>query len=267
MTDIAVRAEALVKHYSSRNGDVEAVRGVDLTVEAGEVFGFLGPNGAGKSTTVRMLTTLLTITSGSADVAGVDVATSPTRCGANRRRAPGGRARPAPDRARAARPAGAAVRPLAERRGRTRGRAARARRARGRRRPPHQGLLRRDEAAARPRLRARARARGAVPRRADDRARPGQPADGLGRGAAHQRARHDRLPHHAVPRGGRPALRPAGDHRRRPDRARGHAGGAEGRAARARWASTSEPTLDDVFLDATGRTRGRVAGDVQEVPA
>src|SRR5512133_2453208 len=77
MTDIAVRAEALGKHYSSRNGDIEAVRGVDLTVEAGEVFGFLGPNGAGKSTTVKMLTTLLTITSGTAEVAGIDVANRP----------------------------------------------------------------------------------------------------------------------------------------------------------------------------------------------
>jgi ABC-2 type transport system ATP-binding protein len=68
-----VRTEALVKHY----GDVEAVRGVDLDVAAGEVFGFLGPNGAGKSTTVKMLTTLLSITSGSAHVAGVDVAREP----------------------------------------------------------------------------------------------------------------------------------------------------------------------------------------------
>jgi ABC-2 type transport system ATP-binding protein len=73
----AVRAVALVKHYSSRNETVEAVRGVDLTVAAGEVFGFLGPNGAGKSTTVRMLTTLLSITSGTAEVAGVDVTTDP----------------------------------------------------------------------------------------------------------------------------------------------------------------------------------------------
>ena len=70
---VAVRAEGLVKHY----GDVEAVRGVDLRVERGEVFGFLGPNGAGKSTTVRMLTTLLSITSGTARVAGVDVAHDP----------------------------------------------------------------------------------------------------------------------------------------------------------------------------------------------
>jgi ABC-2 type transport system ATP-binding protein len=74
----AIRAEGLVKHYDSRGDDVvEAVRGVDLTVRAGEVFGFLGPNGAGKSTTVRMLTTLLTITAGSARVAGVDVASEP----------------------------------------------------------------------------------------------------------------------------------------------------------------------------------------------
>jgi ABC-2 type transport system ATP-binding protein len=76
-TTAAVEAEALVKHYRSRSGVVEAVRGVDLRVEAGEVFGFLGPNGAGKSTTVRMLTTLLSITSGAARVAGVDVAGEP----------------------------------------------------------------------------------------------------------------------------------------------------------------------------------------------
>jgi ABC-2 type transport system ATP-binding protein len=69
----AVEATALIKHY----GDVEAVRGVDLRIESGEVFGFLGPNGAGKSTCVRMLTTLLSITSGSARVAGVDVASEP----------------------------------------------------------------------------------------------------------------------------------------------------------------------------------------------
>ncbi len=73
----AVEAEGLVKNYPSRQGVVEAVRGVDLQVATGEVFGFLGPNGAGKSTTVRMLTTLLTITAGTARVAGVDVAADP----------------------------------------------------------------------------------------------------------------------------------------------------------------------------------------------
>src|SRR5262245_27616267 len=73
----AIAAHGLVKRYDGKDGAIEAVRGVDLSVEAREVFGFLGPNGAGKSTTVKMLTTLLSITSGSAEVAGVDVATDP----------------------------------------------------------------------------------------------------------------------------------------------------------------------------------------------
>jgi ABC-2 type transport system ATP-binding protein len=73
----AVQAQGLAKHYDGSNGGIDAVRGVDLRVDAGEVFGFLGPNGAGKSTTVKMLTTLLSITSGTARVAGVDVATEP----------------------------------------------------------------------------------------------------------------------------------------------------------------------------------------------
>lgn len=57
--------------------DVEAVRGVDLSVDAGVIFGFLGPNGAGKTTTLRMLATLLKPTSGSATVAGADLARQP----------------------------------------------------------------------------------------------------------------------------------------------------------------------------------------------
>ncbi len=59
--------------------DVEAVRGVDLDVGAGQIFGFLGPNGAGKTTTLRMLATLLTPTSGEATVAGVDLRRHPQR--------------------------------------------------------------------------------------------------------------------------------------------------------------------------------------------
>ena len=82
-TTAAVETDDLVKHYAGRSGAVEAVRGVDLRVQAGEIFGFLGPNGAGKSTTVRMLTTLLSITSGTARVAGIDVAQDPD--GARRR--------------------------------------------------------------------------------------------------------------------------------------------------------------------------------------
>ncbi len=76
-TGVAVEAVGLVKQYTGRSGVVDAVRGVDLRVDAGEVFGFLGPNGAGKSTTVKMLTTLLSITAGTARVAGIDVAANP----------------------------------------------------------------------------------------------------------------------------------------------------------------------------------------------
>src|SRR4029079_18682729 len=71
----ATEAEGLVKHY----GEVRALDGLDLTVEAGTVFGLLGPNGAGKSTTVRILTTLSTADSGSARVAGHNVRRDPLR--------------------------------------------------------------------------------------------------------------------------------------------------------------------------------------------
>ena len=74
---LAVEAIDVYKHYSGKDGDVDAVRGVDLAIPPGQVFGFLGPNGAGKSTMVRMLTTLMTLTSGSAKVAGIDVTTDP----------------------------------------------------------------------------------------------------------------------------------------------------------------------------------------------
>ncbi|HMF12281.1 MAG TPA: ATP-binding cassette domain-containing protein, partial [Gemmataceae bacterium] len=60
-----------------RKGNVEAVRGVDFSVQAGEIVGFLGPNGAGKTTTLRMLTTLLTPTAGSATVAGCSLLEDP----------------------------------------------------------------------------------------------------------------------------------------------------------------------------------------------
>ena len=67
----AIRVRGLVKRY----GGVEAVGGIDLDVVPGETFGFLGPNGAGKSTTIKILCTLVDATSGTAQVAGWDVAT------------------------------------------------------------------------------------------------------------------------------------------------------------------------------------------------
>jgi ABC-2 type transport system ATP-binding protein len=66
---VMIDVEGLQKRY----GDVEAVRGIDLEVFAGETFGFLGPNGAGKSTTIRILCTLAAPTGGRASVAGFDV--------------------------------------------------------------------------------------------------------------------------------------------------------------------------------------------------
>ena len=74
-----IETKALRKSFRGRGktGTVEAVRGVDLTVAEGEIFGFLGPNGAGKTTTLRMLATLLTPDGGDARVAGVDLRRSP----------------------------------------------------------------------------------------------------------------------------------------------------------------------------------------------
>src|SRR6516165_9270575 len=68
----AIEVTQLTKTYP---GGITAVKGVDFTVAAGEVFGLLGPNGAGKSTIVGMLTTAIAPTSGRARLAGVDVVT------------------------------------------------------------------------------------------------------------------------------------------------------------------------------------------------
>ena len=66
-----------VRGLTKRFGDLIAVDNLDLTIEAGELFGLLGPNGAGKTTLVRMLIGLIPITSGQATVAGVDVGRDP----------------------------------------------------------------------------------------------------------------------------------------------------------------------------------------------
>jgi ABC-2 type transport system ATP-binding protein len=67
--DAAIAVENIVKRY----GDFEAVKGVSFSVADGEIFGLLGPNGAGKSTLIRMMTTLIPVTSGRAIVGGHDV--------------------------------------------------------------------------------------------------------------------------------------------------------------------------------------------------
>jgi ABC-2 type transport system ATP-binding protein len=68
-----------VKNIHKKFGQVEAVRGVTFSVDAGEIFGFLGPNGAGKSTTINILCTLLKPDSGSANLAGHDVVAEPDK--------------------------------------------------------------------------------------------------------------------------------------------------------------------------------------------
>jgi ABC-2 type transport system ATP-binding protein len=74
-----IATHELRRTFRTRKEEIEAVRGVDLTVGAGEVFGFLGPNGAGKTTTLRMLATLLEPTSGDATIAGADLRREPQR--------------------------------------------------------------------------------------------------------------------------------------------------------------------------------------------
>jgi ABC-2 type transport system ATP-binding protein len=77
-----IETQALQKSFKTRGAKgkpqtVEAVKGIDMVVKEGEIFGFLGPNGAGKSTTLRMLSTLLTPDGGSARVAGYDLLREP----------------------------------------------------------------------------------------------------------------------------------------------------------------------------------------------
>jgi len=72
-----IRTHGLRRVFKSRRGQVEAVAGIDLQVDADQVFGFLGPNGAGKTTTLRMLATLLPPTGGQATIAGYDLRHEP----------------------------------------------------------------------------------------------------------------------------------------------------------------------------------------------
>ena len=71
------RTPSSSRHIVKKYGDFTAVDDVSFHVKEGEIFGLLGPNGAGKSTLIRMMTTLIPITAGSADIAGHDVAKEP----------------------------------------------------------------------------------------------------------------------------------------------------------------------------------------------
>ncbi len=73
LPDIVLQTSALTRTF----GDLTAVDGVTLTIYRGEIFGLIGPNGAGKSTLIKMLTTLLPPTSGSATIAGYDIVSQP----------------------------------------------------------------------------------------------------------------------------------------------------------------------------------------------
>jgi len=68
-----------IRSLTKTFGKIQAVRGIDLTIEKGEIFGLLGPNGAGKTTTIGMLCTIVRPTSGRGIIAGFDIARHPTQ--------------------------------------------------------------------------------------------------------------------------------------------------------------------------------------------
>src|SRR5438105_7810273 len=86
MSEIAIHTQKL----SRRFGNLVAVDSIDLQVVAGQFFGFLGPNGAGKSTTIKMLTGLLSPTSGSMQLLGLDFAAHPVEAKRQMRAVPEG---------------------------------------------------------------------------------------------------------------------------------------------------------------------------------
>jgi ABC-2 type transport system ATP-binding protein len=76
-SDQMISARGLARSFKTKGGPVDAVAGVDIDVRPGEIVGLLGPNGAGKTTTLRMLTTLLMPSGGTATVAGCDLISQP----------------------------------------------------------------------------------------------------------------------------------------------------------------------------------------------
>ena len=236
---IAIETNGLTKSF----GETRALDGVDLPIRRGSVYGLLGPNGAGKTTTIRMLTTLLKPTSG-------------TAIGARPRRGARGRGGPAegqphravrlrrrgPHRAREPGPGQPAARPVLED-ARRRARRSCSRRSGSRTRPGARcGPTRAGCGAAStspPAWSPRPRSCSWTSRR---RARPAQPQPGVGSRPRDRRRGDDRAAHDAVPGGGRSPRRAAGGHRPRASHRRGHEPRAQGLHRRQRAAlSAGEP--------------------------
>ena len=213
----ALDIEGLEKIYPT---GVEALKGVDLEIEAGEFYGLLGPNGAGKSTLIHCTTGLAQPTGGEIQVFGHDaVADYGDGASGGRAGAAGAEPRLVSDPRGDARLPRRLLRDAEEGAPRARRRAARdllaVRKAQG----AHADALGRDEAPADPRAGADAPPAAADPRRADRRGRHRAAPRALALREADQRRGHDDPAHHSLPRGGRAALRPdrlhqRGQHRR-----------------------------------------------------
>ena len=248
-----IEARGLARAFTTKQGRVEAVCGVDFAVEPGEIVGFLGPNGAGKTTTLRMLTTLLQPTAGSATVVGCDLLADPAgRARAHRLRLAGRRHRSVVPGGRGADPAGRAARPVATprrgaapKRSTTTWTCARSRRGRPARCPAASAggsTSRSGSSTGRRCCSSTSRAPASIRRAAAT----------CGTWSARLRSEHEhhRLPDHALPRRSRRARRSAADHRPRPHRRRRHAGRAEAAHLRRRR-DARDPR----------RRRARAAGD------